>query len=63
MSVEDAARLKELSASLSQELSAMAKLKASCSGLQKKAAEIQVGQAVDQTCVAGGGLSFGHLRG
>jgi len=42
VSSEDAARLKELSGQLSNEMLALAKLRASCSGLQKKAAEIQV---------------------
>lgn len=41
MSAEDASRLKELSSQLSSENTALAKLRASCAGLQKKAAEIQ----------------------
>ncbi|GBF90732.1 structural maintenance protein of chromosomes [Raphidocelis subcapitata] len=41
VSSDDAARLKELSAALAGETSGMAKLRASCSGLQKKAAEVQ----------------------
>jgi uncharacterized coiled-coil protein SlyX len=43
VSSDDAARLKELSAALAGETSGMAKLRASCAGLQKRAGEIQVG--------------------
>lgn len=50
MTPEDAARLKELSGQLSGETLAMAKLKANCSGLQRKAADVQVGARV---CAAG----------
>lgn len=40
---EDAARLAELSKQLSKETAQLAKLRASCDGLQKKAAALQVG--------------------
>lgn len=39
---EEAARLSELSKALSKETAALAKLRASCDGLQKKAAALQV---------------------
>lgn len=39
---EDAARLAELSKQLSKETAQLAKLRASCDGLQKKAAALQV---------------------
>ncbi len=42
VAAEDAARLSELSKQLSKETAELAKLRASCDGLQKKAAALQV---------------------
>jgi cell division protein FtsB len=44
VAAEDAARLSELSKQLSKETAELAKLRASCDGLQKKAAALQVCQ-------------------
>jgi cell division protein FtsB len=43
---EEAARLAELSKQLSKETAELAKLRASCDGLQKKAAALQVCRVV-----------------
>ena len=51
VSKEDASRLEDLSKQLSSETCSLAKLRASCSGLQKKAAEIQVSGAHACVCV------------
>jgi cell division protein FtsB len=44
VAAEDAARLSELSKQLSKETAELAKLRASCDGLQKKATALQVCQ-------------------
>jgi hypothetical protein len=58
VSSEDAARIKELAAALSGETTALAKLKASCAGLQKKAAEVQVRCVGAASRAGAGGHAF-----